>query len=307
MAEHEEWTAGDDARLRAALGTLRADVEAVPLADPRFVRARGSRRRRQRTVGWAAAAAAAVVVAGAVGYGQLGRDATLPTPPAGTPTSTASSTTTSPPTSATTTSPTATSPTTSGEPTARSEEMPVSGPGPVPSWELFVAASQWASQDLTGGARTSAGPGALEGSTAVASCETDDQQAGIGGRVGVVSVRVGTGSTGYLGRQRVQLDEATDAAVQKEYVDARLSEAQTLFAQGCTFGNGTVRATEGPSRGTYRLDTVFADGSPTVSEWVGVTAQRTRGAVSTVVLTRVTEPDRAFDELERLLSLARQK
>jgi hypothetical protein len=331
MAEHEQWTAGDDARVRAALGALRTDVDAVPLADPRFVRARGGRLRRQRMVGWTAAAAAAVVVAGAVGYGQLDRDTTLPTPPARTPTTTP---TTSPTTSSldtpgtlpllaewasafdaapgtmrlapvkpfeavecldvepgtkvqqqsvtgagglsggqvrfrltagtdaqtaasgvaediadceagpgfevgeldetpsgriypytagdagsgwfvvvsgirdvavlqvvdagsatpgssgavhslavvarerllryavpqTTASPSSPAPT---GPAAVDEDMPVSGPEPRPSATLFVAASQWASEALTGGARTSAGPGALEGSTAVASCETE--------------------------------------------------------------------------------------------------------------------------------------
>jgi hypothetical protein len=122
-----------------------------------------------------------------------------------------------------------------------------------------------------------------------------------------VSVRVGSSPTGYIGRQRVQLDQAAQPEVQRQYVDARLTEAEQLFGKGCTFGNGTVRATKGPVAGTYRLDTVFADGSPTLSEWVGVTAQRTPGAVSTVVLTKVADPERAFDELQRLLALARQK
>ena len=187
------------------------------------------------------------------------------------------------------------------------ERMTVTGPGPKPSSRLFVAASQWASQALTGGARTTDGPGALEGSTAVASCETDDQQAAIGGRVGVVSVRAGDGAAAYVGRQRVQQDDSTDATSRKSYVRARLAEAKGLWAKGCRFGNGTVEATPGPTEGTYRLDTVFADGSPSLSEWVGVTAQATPGTVSTIVLTKVDDPGRAFAELDRLLALARQK
>jgi hypothetical protein len=193
-------------------------------------------------------------------------------------------------------------------PRAIDEQMPVSGPDPKPSSKLFVAASQWSSPGLTAGASTSAGPGALEGSTAVASCETDQQQAGIGGRVGVVSVRTGTGSTGYLGRQRVQVDESTEPAVQKAYVQARLAEAKALYAKGCAFPNGTVRSTPGPTQGTYRLDTAFKDGTtPSLSEWVGVTALRTPGAVTTLVITKASDPQQGFAELDRLLALARQK
>ena len=185
--------------------------------------------------------------------------------------------------------------------------MPVSGPDPKPSSKLFIAASQWRSKSLTGGAKTTAGPGALEGSTAIASCETEQQQAGIGGKVGVVSVRTGNGSASYIGHQRVHLDDSTDPAVQKAYVAARLTEAKALYAKGCRFGNGTVKSTPGPTDGTWRLDTVFSDGSPTLSEWVGVTAQRTSGAVSTVVITKATDPKQGFTELARLLNLARQK
>ena len=36
MADHDDWTADDDARLRAALASLRTDVEAAPLPDVRY-------------------------------------------------------------------------------------------------------------------------------------------------------------------------------------------------------------------------------------------------------------------------------
>ncbi|KRF24018.1 hypothetical protein [Phycicoccus sp. Soil803] len=468
MAEHDDWTAAEDARLRAALSSLRADVEATPLPDVRFVKARGMARRRRRFLAVGAAAAAAVVVAGTVGYAQLAGDPVLKPVPAdrsGTTTAAPSPTTTSsldqagalpllqewkkaldlkgdarmttqdpkssdyrsfeclatvpsgqqlrqeitldaggfqggqtqfavssgqdPVTVAegltndisqcqqgpdfhvnrldetdagslysytagdagsgwfavvtgasdvtliqvtdptpgksqyslaqvtalaeiakerlarygTTVTP---APSTSG-PQAIDEKMVVSGPDPVPSSNLFVAASQWASDALTGGAKTTAGPGALEGSTAVASCETDDQQAGIGGQVGVVSIRTGSGTASYIGRQRVQLDDATDATLQKAYVSARIAEAKALYAKGCDGANYTVQSTPGPTDGTFRLDTVFTDGSATLSEWVGVTSQRTPGAVSTVVITAAANPDQGFAELDRLLALARQK
>ena len=473
MADRDDWTADDDDRLRAALTSLRTDVEAAPLPDVRFVKARGTARRRQRMLTWTAAAAVAAVVVGTVGYSQLSSDRPgHQTPPAGRAgtTSAAPSPTTadsldipallpiasewqrslglpagsltvtpvtkgggvecgdalgkptrqesvvqanSPVSGAATfwrfegpadrqdqvkalergvakcqagpgfkvtpaldadvsvysystpdagsgwfavasggagaallqlvdpafndvslggftedemaalariaakrlgryaTAPATPSSSKSAQATdgakAIDEKMPVTGPGSVPSWKLFVAASQWSSEALTGGARTNAGPGALEGSTAIASCESDEQQAGIGGQVGVVSVRTGTGTASYLGHQRVQLDEATAPAVQKAYVTARLTEAKALYAKGCTLGNGTVKSTKGPTEGTYRLDTVFGDGTPTLSQWVGVTAQKTPGAVSTIVLTRVTDRDQGFAELDRLLALARQK
>lgn len=470
MAEHEDWTAADDARVRAALGSLRVDVESAPLPDVRFVRARGMARRRRRYVAVGAAAAAALVVAGTVGYAQLGRTDAGPVLPAtrtsATPTPTPTPSVTGPssllplaadwesalalPTGSVTVTPvtkgggvecgpdlgtpvqqdemrqanspvsgsgaywmvsgnpaagehvaraaiesceagpgfvvtkaptteypiysyatpqagsgwfavvtgragvallqlvdpafndvksggftqdqmlalarathahlaagppsantgsatsTTTQPTYSG-PKALNEDMTVTGPDSVPSSKLFVAASQWASEGLTSGAKTSDGPGALEGSTAVASCETDDQQAGIGGRVGVVSIRTGSGTTGYLGRQRVQLDDATDPAIQADYVAARLVDAEALYGKGCKGSNYTVKSTSGPTDGTFRLDTVFTDGSPSLSEWVGVTAQRTPGAMSTVVLTKVAAPKQGFAELDRLLALARQK
>lgn len=467
MAEHDEWTAADDARLRAALTSLRTDVEATPLPDVRFVKARGMARRRRRFLALGAAAAVAAVVAGTVGYGLLGPDSSrvnLPAAQTSTTTTAAPSPTTpssldkpgvlplaaewedaldlppdsvrltqaptleggvecadalgkptlqqsltqsnSPISAAATywetggdkarvtaleqsvagcqagpgftvqseyvgayslysyaakdagsgwfavvsggqgvallqlidpafpdvvtggfteaelgglaevatarldryaTGGTPTTPSSTSGPKAIDEQMTVTGPDPVPSATLFVAAKQWASEALTGGARTNAGPGALEGSTAVASCETDDQQAGIGGRVGVVSIRTGTAATGYLGRQRVQLDDATDAAVQKDYVTARIAEAKALYAKGCDGANYTVKSAAGPTDGTFRLDTVFDDGSPTLSEWVGVTAQKTPGAVSTVVITATKNPDQGFAELDRLLALARQK
>ena len=468
MAEHDDWTTADDARVRAALTSLRTDVESTPLPDVRFVKARGMARRRRRFLTVGAAAAVAAIVAGTVGYDVLRPDGNVVHLPAAR-TSTTTTTTPSPTTSSTldepgilpvakewetsldlpagsvrleqaktleggvecgdalgkptlqqsltqTNSPvtaaatywqtsgdkdkaialeqsvakcqqgpsftvkseyvgnyslysysakeagsgwfavvsggqgvallqlvdpafadvksggftegelgalaevaqtrldryatgttTATTPPANGGPKAVNEKMTVTGPDPVPSSNLFVAASQWSSQGLTGGAKTSDGPGALEGSTAIASCETDDQQAGIGGQVGVVSIRTGAGAASYIGRQRVQLDDATDAAVQKGYVSARVAEAKALYAKGCDGANYTVQATPGPTDGTFRLDTVFTDGSATLSEWVGITSQRTPGAVSTVVITAAANPDQGFAELDRLLALARQK
>ena len=50
-----------------------------------------------------------------------------------------------------------------------------------------------------------------------------------------------------------------------------------------------------------------SDTTATLSQWVGVTTQKTPGAVSTIVLTKVADPGQGFAELDRLLALARQK
>jgi len=55
------------------------------------------------------------------------------------------------------------------------------------------------------------------------------------------------------------------------------------------------------------VDTVFADGSTTLTSFVGYTAMETPNAVATVVVWGLPDPARGFDEVVRLLALARQK
>ncbi|HEX5522144.1 MAG TPA: hypothetical protein VFX53_01750, partial [Pedococcus sp.] len=82
MPDIDTWTAADDALVRSALASLRAETDTLPLADPGAIRARGEGRRRRTLLVWAAGAAAAVVVAATVGYAALGRDGAQPVPPA---------------------------------------------------------------------------------------------------------------------------------------------------------------------------------------------------------------------------------
>ena len=82
MPDIDTWTPADDALVRSALASLRAETDILPLADPRVIRARGEGRRRRALLGWAAGAAAAVVVAATVGYAALGRDGARPVLPA---------------------------------------------------------------------------------------------------------------------------------------------------------------------------------------------------------------------------------
>ena len=82
MDEQELWTPADDETLRRALDGLRWESDALPLADVRFVKARGNSRRRRALVVGAAAAAAAVAIVGVLGFKALGRDQALSLSPA---------------------------------------------------------------------------------------------------------------------------------------------------------------------------------------------------------------------------------
>jgi len=82
MDREELWTPADDETLRGALDTLRWETDILPLADVRFVKARGNSRRRRAFVVGAAATAAAIAVVGVLGFGALGRQQALDLSPA---------------------------------------------------------------------------------------------------------------------------------------------------------------------------------------------------------------------------------
>ncbi|WP_270886297.1 hypothetical protein [Pedococcus sp. 5OH_020] len=489
MADLEDWSAADDSLVRGALATLRADVEATPLPDVRFVKARGVRRRRRQVLTVAAAGAAAAAVVGTVGLAQLDKDPGRLQP--ATHSTTATGTTTAPSPATTTTgsldqpgalplpqewaaslslsgrprltsiakgssewsshecltsvpvgqvqrqqvtvpglsfeggqtrfrvpasldpqtvaegiaadvaacqagpgfrvtsrtgggwprlysyragdagsgwfavvpgaadvtllqvvdpghdpssftqaqvhglallaerrlsrygsaatpggSPSRTSPTGTNFPAPRftkalDERMPVAGVAPLLSWKLFVAPSQWTSPRFAGGAKAYAEPGALDGSSAIVECETDQQQAGVGGRYGIVSIRTGKGQGTYLGRQRVRLFEDVQGY---ELVQADIARLDRLLMAGCTSpGGNRTTAERGPVAGTYLL-TTRVSGAPTSYQYVGITGQQTEGAVSTIVFHGSSDGQgfqgtrtEGFSELVRLMQLARQK
>lgn len=82
MDREELWTPADDETMRGVLDTLRWDTDLLPLADVRFVKARGNSRRRRAFVVGAAATAAAIAVVGVLGFGALGRNQALDLSPA---------------------------------------------------------------------------------------------------------------------------------------------------------------------------------------------------------------------------------
>jgi len=201
-------------------------------------------------------------------------------------------------------------PTGSSARTVSTEKMTVTGPDPVPSWKLFVPASRWKDPLLAKGAGTTSGPGALEGSTAIVACEDDTEQAGIAGRVGVVSIRIGTGTQSYVGNQRVRIFDDVQAGA---LVAADLARTDDLVMKGCqTPGGARTTAVAGPTKGTYLLTTKA--GGQTLRQWVGVTAMRTSGGVSTVTFHSAQggagfqgSVEQGFTLLTRLLAQASQR
>ncbi|NNM46554.1 hypothetical protein [Knoellia koreensis] len=200
---------------------------------------------------------------------------------------------------------------TSAGPKAVNEKMPVSGPDPVPSSNLFVAASQWRDPLFYSGAKPSAASADPLASLAIVDCETDDQQAGIAGRVGVVAVQAGPDDY-LIGKQRVRLFDDADA---DQLADADVTRVGELVMKGCTKGGNKVTAEAGPKPGTYLLTTkVTTEASGTTYQYVGVTRMRTPGAVSVITFHGTGDGQgfqgtkaQGFAQLDRLLALARQK
>ena len=84
MDEQELWRPADDEAIRGALDTLALETEALPLADVRFIKARGVARRRRAQIVGAASAAAAVVAIGFLASNTLGSNQALDVGPAAT-------------------------------------------------------------------------------------------------------------------------------------------------------------------------------------------------------------------------------
>jgi hypothetical protein len=217
--------------------------------------------------------------------------------------------------SATTAAPTPTPTGSPSGPVAINEKMPVTGVKPLLSSNLFVAASQWTSPFFGKGSRAYAGVGEPEGaSSAVLQCETDDQMAEVGGRWGIVKIRAGGHDEDYVGSQRVRLFEGDDAA---RLAAADVKRLDTAILKGCSRpGETTTTAERGPSGGTYLITTKVTgpDASGEMYQWVGVTTQKTTGAVTTIVFHGTSDSqgfsgtaDDGFAELDRLLALTRQK
>jgi hypothetical protein len=215
--------------------------------------------------------------------------------------------------SGTTSTPTSTPTTGSSGPKAINEKMPLVGVEPLISSNLFVAASQWSSPRMSNGDKTSAGLGEPEGNDlgGMLDCESDEFLSGVGGRWARVRIKTGRGQANYIGAQRVRLFEGVDAA---SLAEADVLRTDDLIMSSCTGSGKPLQALAGPSQGTYLIGTDFAasvDKAPRT--WVGITTQKTPGAVTTIVFQDdggvgfTGTHAQGFAELDRLLALARQK
>ncbi|HEX8971073.1 hypothetical protein [Oryzihumus sp.] len=183
---------------------------------------------------------------------------------------------------------------------ARTEQMPIAGTRPLLPSSLFVAASQWSSPALSQGHATHAVTTDWEGSAQVHECDVDTamDMTSSAGRFGIVTVADQVDGT-ILGRQRVRLTASAAAA---------RAEADRIIHGIATCGSRVphVTVTQDPAHpGLFKV--VGAEpGAPAAAGWLAVSVQDgTPAAVTTLYLR--SQPAQGFAELDRLLSLARQK
>lgn len=188
------------------------------------------------------------------------------------------------------------------------QEPVVVGPtGSTPPAALFVPVSSW-SDALGLRQPLSSATGELNGTSDVAQCDADGSlfRAADGtanGTVGVAQVRV---PDGFVGRQRVRRIDAASAPGGAASVNAYLAALRSGFLAGCAFPNGTVTAEAGPTDGVIKATTTFADGSPTLTTYLGVGPLGTDGYATTFALVNlgdVGDAD-AFAAVQDLLDLA---
>ncbi len=186
------------------------------------------------------------------------------------------------------------------------EEPVVVGPsGSTPAASLFVPVSAWT--DALG-REVSSGTGELDGTSDVAQCDADGAlfRAADGtasGTFGIAQIRV---PAGFVGRQRVRRIDAASAPEAAASINAYLASVRSGFLAGCAFPNGEVTAEAGPTDGLIKARTTFADGSPSLTTYLGVGPLGTEGYVTTIALFNlgdVTDAG-AFAAVQDLLDVA---
>ncbi|MGZ4636990.1 hypothetical protein [Oryzihumus sp.] len=246
MAELDpgRWSAADDELVRGALATLRRDVEALELADVRFVKARGAARRRRTVLGAAAAAAAAVLVVGYVGFSGLGGHPSSLRPAVSTSRSSTTSTTS------------ATTPADAGVP------LPVPGDLPVSAeWQRALGITETVviadSKESEGGA--------------VMDCANV-------GRPGTLThgQSVNAESSGLQADQRVYENPSTAAA--DRAADAVVSQLLT-----CSSGGAPVKPPKVSVVADSAWPKVFSGIGPASTEWFVVTHSGSKVGIVTIV------------------------
>lgn len=336
LATPETWTPQDDAFIRDALRSLRADVEATPLSEPEFVRARGDNNRRRRMLVMTAGVAAAVAIVAAIGFrGIVDKGAAPPPLPAG-PTPTLASTTptrTSAPTpTATPTPSTSRSPSTrpSGTATPRSTARPTSsatapvgnpsptgtrGPGSTPGTPVeivtagtpaipvsaFLTIEQWQAANTFGGTIGSVGTDEI-GVAAVTQCDpnAEARPAALGW------VTDASGWSGWNAVERIQAsnlqsDGSTNATEPAAIVRAMLDAT-------CTYQGKPVKISAGPRSGTAVVEYNEPDSESgalvVVTDLVGAVALPDGQRTATFVLQHAAASDTGWAFLSNLMDAA---
>lgn len=324
----DTWSPEDDAFIRGALLSLRADVDAGPLPEPAFVRARGDATRRRRMLAITAGVAAAVVIVGALGFRGLADEDAAPPPLPGTPTPTlatnAPTTTTSPtptpsPTASATASPSRTAATATGTATSTSRptstSTPTGGPTggtstppeiltrgtPAISPSLFLTAGQWdAATDLA----LTVGSWVPEEATvgAVTPCDPNADAT-----PAAVAWMRDEGESEWTGAERIQAsnlqsDGDTNAGEPAAIVRAMLNDAT------CTESTDPVVTLEaGPRTGTIAVTYSYPDGDGPHTDLVGAVALSDGVSTATFVLRDTRESDRGWAFLGSLMDAAAAK
>lgn len=294
--EFQDWTIDQDARLRAALGSLRHDVDTAGIPDVRFVMRRAARQRHRAIAGIAAGAAA---VLGLSWFGFQALDDAPSTAPADN--------------NSTVTTERDQESTTEQPPDEVSEESTEAAPvdrvdlftseASIPDLSLFVPPALWSSDVFTGGSPTESALGEVEGTT-LFDCDPDDVMWG-GPDEGTFGI-MGIWSNGSaFGTQRVRvLDTAEAASGYVDDVNAALSDCEApLEADNIILDVQPLELS-----GAYRITTEFIDGTEPMTDFVYVVQHDgTPEAVSTFRLvdwSREATDAQAAEELERLGNLA---
>lgn len=303
----DAWTADDDAFLRGALLSLRADVDASPLTDPGGARSRGDFTHRRRMVALTAGVAAAVTIVAALGFRGIADEDALPPPLPGTPTPTLAPTQTpTTPTSTTSAKVTASPSSTASATSSPSRTSATSSPRTSPTGTGRVPAATGTGPTNTGGPRPSGSPsphstpisayppvyGADGGQkpdrrlfvplagwqSAVygTSLSVNSVVGDYFGQSDVLTCDVDTSGKGAFGIA-IYTNEATSGQVGIERIrqhssaaalQDQLTSLRGTIAAGCTEGTATTAATAGPTADTWKVTTTFDGGS--FDEWVAL-------------------------------------
>lgn len=310
--EFQDWTTEQDDRLRAALGSLRQDVDAAGLPDVRFVYRRAGQHRQSAVAGLAAGAAAVVGLSWFGIHAMTGTPSTAPAHDGTVSTQVETSGDTDGDRESASADPSQEHQTESESPSESTDAAPVfpddlfSSEGRAPDPALFVPPTLWSSDVFTGGTATDVGGADWEG-TGIFNCDSDDVLWGTPeeGTFGIM--KIWSGGSAFAS-QRVRVLDSPEAAT--TYVN----DMETALADCTAPADATNLILDVQPlslSGAYRMTTEFVDGSEPITEFVYVVQHDgTPESVSTFDLVdwsgKATDTE-AVDEFERLAGLVTDK